>query len=110
MHTRLASSATLRAVFGAVVKTSALVTLSDRDRRIIELARAKLGAQVSFSDAMRALREATEELIPGGRVFFLGVIDGGPVAGSLVSGVGIVERESGIELVRRSAPIGWFAR
>ncbi len=64
---------------------------------------------------MRALREAAEEMIPGGRVFVLDIVDTGPVVGSIVTGVGIVQRESGIELVRvrrpgQSIPLGWFMR
>ena len=91
------------------------LAVSRRDRRILELARAKLdGARGEFADAMRALREATEELIPDGRVYFLGVEDTAPVVGSIVSGVGIVERAAGIQLVRTHnggfSPIGWFSR
>lgn len=106
--------------FGVVrlpaLSTSADLSLSHRDRRILDLARAKLhGARVDFSEAMRALREAAEELIPDGRVFLLGIADGGPIIGSIVSGVGIVEQASGIQLVHVQgtgdlSPIGWFSR
>jgi hypothetical protein len=98
------------------LSTSAHLTLSRRDRRILELARAKLhGSHIEFSEAMRALREAAEELIPDGRVFLLGAADVGPIVGSIVSGVGIRECVSGIQLVRvqgsgEFAPIGWFSR
>ena len=96
-------------------RVSADLGLCARDRRIIDLALAKLrGARVEFGDAIRALREAAEEAIPGGRVFFLGSADAGPIVGSIVTGVGIVERASGIELVRAQrggvAPIGWLSR
>lgn len=63
----------------------------------------KLGeANVCFADALRALREAVEEQIPDGRVFFLGNTAHGPIVGSIVSGLGIVEGPSGIQLVRTS--------
>ena len=97
-------------------KISTDFKLSERDRRIVELAFAKVnGVRVDFNEAVRALREAAEELIAGGRVFFLGVSDAAPIVGSIVSGVGIVERASGIQLVRVHdgggfAPIGWFSR
>lgn len=73
------------------------------------------GARVDFNEAIRALREAAEELIPDGRVFVLGVADAGPIVGSIVSGVGIVECASGLRLVRvgergDASPIGWFSR
>ena len=92
------------------------MSLGDRDRRIIDLALSKVhGARVDFGEAMRALREAAEELIPGGRVFLLGTTDSGPIVGSLLSGVGIVEREQGIQLVHVQrngdrTPMGWFAQ
>lgn len=98
------------------LSTSADLKVSRRDRRILELALAKVGgARVDFGDAMHALREAAEELIPDGRVFLLGVSDAAPIVGSIVSGVGIVERASGIQLVRVQgsgdiAPLGWFSR
>ena len=96
--------------------TPAVIGTSRRDRRILELAFAKLdGTRVDFSEAMRALRGATEELILDGRVFHLGVAEGAPIVGSIVSGVGIVERSSGIQVVRVQgggivSPIGWFSR
>ncbi|WP_437686066.1 hypothetical protein [Sorangium sp. So ce176] len=77
------------------------IALSARDRRIVALARRKLGgATVDFGDAVRALREAVEELIPAGRVYVLGTTELTPVIGSLVSGVGIAGGEEGVVLVR----------
>ena len=89
--------------------------LSARDRIIIDLARRKLrDTRVEFGDALRALREAVEESISGGRVFVLGSTSVGPIVGSLISGVGIVDGATGVELlyvrsgvVRRS--LGRFA-
>ncbi|CAN5921954.1 hypothetical protein BH11MYX3_BH11MYX3_19530 [soil metagenome] len=82
------------------------LSVSARDCRIITAARAKLaGARVDFDQALNALREATEEDIPGGRIYYLG--DG--VIGSLISGVGIIERTSGIVLVRHGEALGRFA-
>ena len=74
--------------------------VSARDRRILERARELFGGSADFGDAMRALRAATEENIPDGKVFFLGGTPDSAIVGSIVSGVGIVERASGIELVR----------
>jgi hypothetical protein len=91
------------------VARSVGLEISRRDQQIIGLALRKLGrARFSFEEALRALREATEELIPDGRVYFLGVpgaagsegTASGPIVGSLISGVGIVESATGIELVR----------
>lgn len=39
-------------------------------------------------------------ILPSGRIFFLGSDANGPIIGSLVSGVGIVEVVDGIQLVR----------
>lgn len=75
--------------------------ISSRDRQLIECASKKLdGAPVSFGDALRALREAIEEGIPGGRVFFLGADANGPILGSIISGVGIMNGPGGVEIVR----------
>jgi hypothetical protein len=86
---------------------SVSLEVSRRDRKIVELALRKLGrATFDFGDALRALREATEELIPDGRLYFLAEAAGddgdedGPIVGSLISRVGIVERATGIELVQ----------
>jgi hypothetical protein len=77
------------------------ITLSRRDYQIVERARSKLGGtQVDFHEAMRALREAVEEIIPAGRVFLLGQTDAGPVVGSIISGVGIADSVDGVRLVR----------
>ena len=92
------------------------LAISERDRSIVEAARAKLrGARADFADAARALREAVEELIPGGRVFVLGATARGPIIGSLVSGVGIAAGGRGVTLVRARhgeplAILGSFAR
>lgn len=91
-----------------------LLPVSDRDRRILERARTLLGASAGFGDAVRALREAAEELVPDGKVFFLGGTPDSAIIGSIISGVGIVERASGLELVRARdgviASLGWFRR
>jgi len=47
---------------------------------------------------VRALREAVEESIYGGRVFVLGTTSVGPIVDSLISGVGIVDAAAGVEL------------
>ena len=89
--------------------------MSPRDRRIIERAQQLAGGRPDFGDALRALRQATEEIIPDGKVFFLGGAPGSAIVGSIVSGVGIVQRVTGIEIVRvdragSATPLGWFAR
>jgi hypothetical protein len=72
-----------------------------RDRRILELAAGKLrGARFDFAEALRALREAVEESIPDGRVFWLGRTAEGPIVGSIISGVGLVDGAGGIQIVR----------
>ena len=84
--------------------------LSDRDRRILALALQKLaGAPRGFGEALRAVHEAVEELIPAGRVYLLGAANRGPIVGSLVSGVGITPSAEGV-LVVRVDPLGrWRA-
>lgn len=75
--------------------------MSVRDRRIIEAALENIGnANVTFAEALRALRESVEEQIPHGRVFLLGVTVDGPIVGSIVSGVGIVDTPLGVQLAR----------
>lgn len=75
--------------------------LTDRDRRIIERALEKIGgAEIDFAEAMRAMREAVEEEIPDGRIFLLGNTEHGPMLGSIISGVGIVDAPAGVQLVR----------
>jgi hypothetical protein len=69
--------------------------LSARDEQILALARSPL--HTDFASAVRALHDAVLAVIPAGRIYVLG---DGPIIGSLISGVGIVEREHGIELVR----------
>ncbi len=82
-------------------RVSSRLEISERDRRIIEGARQKIGdASVGFADALRALREAVEEQILGGRVFLLGNTAHGPIVGSIVSGLGIVDSPTGAQLVR----------
>src|SRR5262245_46230282 len=77
------------------------IRLSERDRRIIELAHSRLGdKRVDFSEALRGLREAVRELIPAGRTYLLGTTEFGPIVGSIVSGVGIAASPEGILLVR----------
>ena len=55
---------------------------------------------MDFGEALRALREAVEESIPGGRVFFLGTTCHGPILGSAISGIGIAEGPAGVQIVR----------
>lgn len=76
--------------------------LTSRDRQILTLARRRLlgAADCRFEEAARALREATEEVIPAGRVFFLGGGDRGPILGSLITGVGITESDEAVRVVR----------
>ena len=90
--------------------------VSRRDRQILGLALRKLGGvRFDFCDALFAVREATEELIPNGRVFFLGA-SSGPMFGSIISRVGIVESATGIDLVwvahgcREARRLGRFGR
>jgi hypothetical protein len=83
-----------------IVVRPAGVTLSPRDRRIVALAAQKLGASKDFGDALRALREATEEIIPAGKTFFLGADEHGPMVGSILSGVGVAARPEGLVMVR----------
>lgn len=99
-----------------LLRGGAPLELTARDRRIIELALRKLGGgRVDFGEALRALREAVEESIHGGRVFVLGATEAGPIAGSLISGIGIVDDPGGVQLVRVApgggrTPLGSFAR
>jgi len=89
--------------------------LSARDQKILALARRLLeGAPVDFEEALRALRASVEELIPAGRVYLLGATEGGPIVGSIISGVGIVPAEADIVVVRvdregRSTTLGRFS-
>ncbi|HWO17118.1 MAG TPA: hypothetical protein VNO30_00020 [Kofleriaceae bacterium] len=100
----------------AIAALRSQLALSARDRRIIQCALRKLrGARVDFGEAVRALREAVEESIPAGRVFMLGIAEAGPIVGSLISGVGIVDGATGVQLVRarsdgRHTPLGSFGR
>ena len=80
---------------------SARLGISQRDRSIVALALRNLGgAAFDFGEAVRALREAVEELIPAGRTYLLGHDEHGPIVGSIVSGVGIVAGAGPILLVR----------
>jgi hypothetical protein len=85
---------------GSLFARSAAITLSPRDRRILSLAARKLGASRDFGDALRALREATEEIIPAGKTFFLGANAHGPMVGSILSGVGLASGPDGLVMVR----------
>ena len=77
------------------------VALSRRDQAIVALARRKLsGMRPDFSQAATALYEAVAELIPAGRIFLLGQTNRGPIVGSLISGVGVVQGEHAVELVQ----------
>jgi hypothetical protein len=83
-------------------------SVSERDRRILSRAHEKLpSGVVDWGDAVRALNEAVEELIPAGRCYFLGTSEDRPVVGSLVSGVGIAPGIDSIQLVVRG-PCGSF--
>lgn len=77
------------------------------DRAILALARRNVGDTNDFGAAVRALGEATERLIPAGRVYVLGAYGGVPIVGSVVSGVGIVCDARRIRLVRveRGSPL-----
>jgi hypothetical protein len=84
--------------------------LSDRDRRILTLALRKLGgAAPDFGEALRAVREAVDELIPAGRVYLLGAADRGPIVGSIISGVGITRGAGAVLLVRVDRAGRWTA-
>lgn len=79
----------------------AQVRLSLRDQAIIARARRKLlGLRVDFTQAVQALHEAVAESIPAGRIFLLGTTARGPIVGSLISGVGIVQGEEAVELLQ----------
>lgn len=62
--------------------------------------------RVTFGVACEALKAATEEAIPGGMVFYLGQNHGRLIVGSLISGVGIMERESGVFVVQTKGIVG----
>ena len=73
------------------------VRVSARDRAILADARRRMtGRVVSFATAIAALTAAVEAAIPNGRVFVLG---DGPIVGSQISGIGIVDTPHGIDLV-----------
>ena len=77
------------------------IRLSLRDQAIIALTRRKLfGLRVDFTQAVQALHEAVAETIPYGRIFLLGTSIRGPILGSLISGVGIVQGEEAVELMQ----------
>jgi hypothetical protein len=88
--------------------------VSDRDRRILALATKKTCGSSDFDEALRALQEAVEELIPAGRIYFLGSGEEGPVIGSIISRVGIVPEGDRILVVRvepegACTRLGWFS-
>ena len=74
--------------------------LSERDLHILTLARRKLGSSTDFGKALRALAEATRELIPAGRTYLLGVLGDGPLVGSVISGVGLFVEASALKVGR----------
>jgi len=90
--------------------------LSQRDQVILRdgFERFTAGRGQSFGDAVAALHAATVANIIAGRTFFLGQIERAPIVGSLISGIGLVELDAGIVVVRcttRGAPLqlGGFA-
>ncbi len=85
----------------AIAPARRLRGVSRRDRLILSLVARRIGTtRIDFSEALRALSEATAELIPAGRIFLLGDAENGPVVGSLVSGVGLTEGTESILIVR----------
>lgn len=74
--------------------------LTRRDRAILALARTHVEGVRDFASALRALRDATAQLIPAGRVYHLGQHGGQAVVGSIISGVGVAASARGIEVVR----------
>jgi len=81
----------------AVAITLPRVRVSARDLAILADARRRLaGARVDFASAVAALAAAVDAAIIGGRVFVLGE---GPIVGSQISGIGIVETPHGIDVV-----------
>jgi hypothetical protein len=75
------------------------VRVSARDLAILADARRRLAAmtgRVGLAAAVEALTAAVEAAIPGGRVF---VIGDGPIVGSQISGIGIVDTPQGIDVV-----------
>jgi hypothetical protein len=78
----------------------AALAVSERDRHVLTLARRKLGSSQDFGEALRALAEATRELIPAGRIYLLGRNAEGPIVGSVISGVGLFVRAQAIVIGR----------
>jgi hypothetical protein len=79
--------------------------VSARDRRILELAHEWAGHS-DYATAVAALAEAVRTVIPNGRVYYLGEGEqGGPIIGSLVSGVGITEIAGGVLVVARDGNV-----
>jgi len=75
--------------------------LSARDRAILAAARQALrGSRGDFGDALEALQEAVQRLIPAGRTYYLGPGAYGPIIGSILSGVGIAAEPGGVVVVR----------
>lgn len=86
---------------GSSLQACSPLAISKRDARIIDAALEKIGkANVSFGDALRALRESVEEQIPDGRIFLLGHTAHGQIVGSIISGLGIADGPTGLQLVR----------
>lgn len=85
----------------AIAPARRLPGVSPRDRLILSLVARRIGTtRLDFSEALRALSEATAELIPAGRIFLLGEAENGRIVGSLVSGVGLTEGTESILIVR----------
>ena len=79
-------------------------SVSKRDRVIFALAAQKLETPLDglspYEAALCVLHEATAETIPAGRTYLLGTEDGRPVVGSLISRIGVTERDGHIEILR----------
>ncbi len=100
-RTNLPTADLRRSVRPAVGRGVRVWQISPRDRAILRLASEKLGGSTSdFGEALRALREAVEERIPAGRIYWLGDTADGPIVGSVLSGVGIVASTEGILVVQ----------
>jgi hypothetical protein len=74
--------------------------LSARDQSILVTLRRNLSATADFREALQTLQEAVEEYIPAGRTYLLGSTPFGPIVGSILSGVGIVDGSGGALIVR----------
>lgn len=91
----------------AALSQLGMLPVSERDWRILALAARKARVTKDFNEALRALREAVEELIPAGRIYFLGSGKHGPIVGSIASGVGITADLGEILVVRVHPEAGY---